>query len=249
VQYAQSFDRAGLTSAPDALLPRYPVSVTQPRSTTLVLDWGYVGHEAYRDSVSAERGVTSFLRLRLGDKRWLSDVNVAEVYVDVDAFTPVPGLGNHVVAASLSGGASFDDRPGSLFVVGGAAGRDLLQDLIGGNRSGPGVLRGFPAAHLVGDALAAGTVEYRFPLVEIERGLETLPLFVERLHGCAFVDTAAAFDEQTLTGTTFATGVGAELRLELLLGYYGSFLLRAGVARGVTRGGVDQGYLVLGSAY
>ena len=249
VQYAQGIDRVGLTSAPDALLPRYPTSVTQPRATTLVLDWGYAGHEAYRDSVSAERGVTSFLRLRLGDERVLSDVDVAEVYVDVDAFSPVPGLGNHVVAAYLSGGASFDDRPGSMFVVGGAAGRDLLQDLIGGNRSGPGVLRGFPAAHLVGDALAAGTFEYRLPLFEIERGIETLPLFVERVHACAFVDTAAAFDENTLAGATFATGVGGELRLELVLGYYGSFLLRGGLARGLTTGGVDQGFVVVGSAY
>ncbi len=249
VQYAEGIDRAGVTSAPDALLPRYPTTVTEPRSTTLVLDWSYVGHEAYRDSVSPERGVTSFVRLRLGDTRWLSDVDIGEVYVDVDAFSPVPGLGNHVVAAFLSGGASFRERPGSLFVVGGAAGRDLLQDLVGGNRAGPGVLRGFPAAHLVGDALAAGTLEYRLPLLEIERGLQTLPLFVQRVHGCAFVDSAAAFDETTLAGATFATGIGAELRLELLLGYYGSFLLRGGLARGLTGGGVDQGYLVLGSSY
>lgn len=248
-QYAHSIDQVGRTSAPDALLPRVPPSVTRPRSTTLVLDWSSTGSESYRDSVSSERGIASFVRLRLGDERFLSDVTVREVFVDVDAFTAVPGLANHVLAVALSGGAAFDDRPGALFVTGGLVGRDLLQDIVGGRRGGAGAVRGFPGAHLIGDALAAATFEYRLPLLEFERGLETLPLFVERLSGCAFVDTAAAFDENSVARASFATGLGGELRLELLLGYAGSFVVRAGLARGVTAGGVDQGYVVLGSTY
>jgi len=247
-QYTRSVDRVGPASDLDALLSRCPPGVTRPQATMLVLDWGYVGHEAYRDSVSPERGVTSFVRLRVGDERAFSDVDVAEVYVDVDAFSSGPGLPNHVVAACLSGGATFDDRPGALFVAGGLVGRDLLQDVLGGQRGAPGALRGFPGAHLVGDALAAATLESRLPLWKTERGVDTLPLFAQRLHDGAFVDTATAFDERSLASMTFATGVGGALRLQLLLGYYGTFVARAGAARGLTSGGIEQGYVVLGAS-
>ena len=247
-QRSVAFDETGLTSAPDALAPRYPTTVTAPQTQTFTLDWSYSGTEQYRDSVSTERGVSSFVRLRVGDRRAFSDVDVREVFVDVRAFQPVPGLGNHAVAAYLSGGTTFDDRPGSLFVVGGFVGRDLLSDVFAGNRSGPGVLRGFPGAHLIGDTLGAATLEYRFPLLEIERGIETLPVFLDRLHGAIFVDTAMAFNDSA-AAARFATGAGAEVRLQLVLGYYGFYLVRAGYARGLTAGGVDQLYVVLGFPY
>lgn len=250
-QRAISLDETGLTSAPDALAPRYPTSVGFPVTQTFNLDWSYSATEQYRDSVSTERGLSTFIRLRGGDRHLLSDVDIRELFVDVRAFTPVPGLSNHVVAGYFSGGASFDDRPGSLFVVGGFVGRDLLQDVFAGNRSGPGVLRGFPGAQIAGDVLAAATLEYRFPLLEIEKGIETLPAFVDRIHGVVFVDTATAFDEDRniASHAPFAVGVGGELRLQLLLGYYGLYIVRAGYARGLTTGGVDQAYAVLGFPY
>lgn len=250
-QRTLSIDETGVTSAPDSLVPRYPLSVEQPVTQAFTLDWAYSTTEQYRDSVSSERGLSSFMRLRVGDRHLLSDVDIRELFVDVRAFSPVPGLSNHIVAGYFSGGATFDDRPGALFVVGGFVGRDLLQDVFSGNRSGPGVLRGFGGAHLIGDVLASATLEYRFPILEIERGIETLPAFIDRIHGVVFVDTATAFDDGRGIGATsaFATGVGAELRLQMLLGYYGLYIARIGYARGLTAGGVDQAYAVLGFPY
>lgn len=247
-QRVVSLDDTGVTSAPDSLSPRYPASVRAPTVQAFTLDWFYSNTEQYRDSVSTERGLAASMRLRVADRYVLSDVDIREFFVDVRGFQPIPGLNNHVVAAYLSGGAAFDDRPGSLFFVGGFVNRSPLQDAFNGNRSGGGVLRGFPLAHIVGDALASGTVEYRFPILEVERGIETLPAFIDRVHGSVFVDTASAFDERP-GALAFATGVGAELRLQIILGYYGSYLLRAGYARGLTAGGVDQPYAVLGFAY
>jgi len=247
-QRVVSLDETGVTSAPDSLAPRYPASVRTPTVQAFTLDWFYSNTEQYRDSVSSERGLAASMRLRLADRYVLSDVDIREFFVDVRAFQPVPGLHNHVVAAYLSGGAAFDERPGSLFFIGGFVNRSVLQDAFNGNRSGGGVLRGFPLAHVVGDALASGTLEYRFPLLEVERGIETLPAFIDRVHGSVFVDTASAFDERP-GSLAFATGIGAELRLQIILGYYGSYLLRAGYARGLTSGGVDQPYAVLGFAY
>jgi hypothetical protein len=247
-QRVHAFNGTGVTSSPDSLPPDYPNTVRVPVQQAFTLDWFYGATEQYRDSVSTEWGLSASARLRFADRLLFSDVDIREVFVDVRAFQPVPGLGNHVVAAYLTGGATFDDRPGSLFFLGGFVNRSLLDDLLTGRRSAGGTLRGFPIGHVVGDGLAALTLEYRLPLLEIERGLETLPVFVDRLHGAVFVDSAAAFDTRPTTAA-FATGVGAELRLQVTLGYYGSYLVRAGYARGLTSGGVDQPYVVLGLPY
>ena len=247
-QRSVSIDQTGVTSAPDSLRPRYPSSVTAPVTTAFTLDWSYSGTEQYRDSVSTERGLTSFTRLRLADRTAFSDVDIREFVTDIRAFQPVPGLGNHVVGVYLSGGAAFDDRAGNSFFSGGFVGRDVLSDALGGDRSGAGVLRGFPLGHVSGSALAAGSLEYRFPLLEIEKGIETLPAYLERIHGAVFVDSAAGFDERA-SRMDFATGIGAELRVHLILGYYGLFVLRLGYARGLTFGGGDQPYAVLGFPY
>ncbi len=243
-----SFDHLGVTSSPDALTPTYPPSVLRPEQTVFNVDWVYSGVESYRDSVSTERGLSSFLRLRVADKLVFSDETIREVAVDVRAFQPLPGLGNHVVAAYLSGGAALDDRPGNAFFAGGFVNQSLLNDALDGSRSGGGVLRGFPVAHVAGDALAAATLEYRFPLLEFERGLETLPIFVDRLHGAIFSDAAAGFgaDARRLN---VAAGVGVEARLQIVVGYYGLVVVRVGYARGLTAGGVDQPYALLGVPY
>ena len=65
---------------------------------------------------------------------------------------------------------------------------------------------------------------------------------------CVFVDTGTAFDERAATAA-FATSVGAEARLQVIMGYYGLYLVRIGYARGLTTGGLDQWYAVLGFPY
>ena len=248
-QRVVSFDHLGVTSSPDSLTPTYPDTVKNPQQTIFTLDWSYSGLETYRDSVSPERGFASFVRLRLADRLVFSDTSLRELVVDARAFQPLPGLGNHVVAALLSGAASLDDRPGSAWALGGFVDRSLLNDALDNNRTGGGALRGFPLGHVVGDVLTALTVEYRFPVFELERGLETLPLFVDRLHGAIFVDGAAAVGARDASQLRFATGVGVEVRLQMVIGYYGSLLVRLGYARGLTPGGVDQPYAILGVPY
>ncbi|HEY1100881.1 MAG TPA: hypothetical protein VGF99_18220, partial [Myxococcota bacterium] len=244
-----SFDHLGVTSSPDALTPTYPDSVKNPQQTIVNVDWSYNGVESYRDSVSTERGVSAFVRVRFGDPLLLSEVTLREVIADLRAFQPLPGLTNHVVAAYFSGAATLDDRVGSAWAVGGYVDRSLLADAIGGNRSGGGALRGYPVGHVVGDVFSALTLEYRLPLLELERGVETLPIFLDRLHGAVFVDSAAAIRGDRPGNLQLATGVGVEARLQVVIGYYGALLLRVGYARGLGVGGVDQPYAILGISY
>jgi outer membrane protein assembly factor BamA len=248
ITYAQSlhFIETPPSSPPDAVAPVYP----PPNNIgSITLDWGYAAIDVGRDSVSNERGFTSFVRLKHSNRLLLSDQTFTEVFIDARAFHPVPGLGGHVFGLYLSGGVGIGDplfRTG--FSIGGFQDRDITRDLLGGFRSAAGVLRGYPTQVAFGDAAALSTLEYRFPLLEMEKGIGTLPFFVERLHGAVFTDMGLVFGPVPEPTTTRAS-IGAELRLELTLAYYGLFIVRAGYARGVNEDGVDQPYVVMGFPY
>jgi hypothetical protein len=90
-------------------------------------------------------------------------------------------------------------------------------------------LRGYPFASSTGNTVGLLSTEYRFPILEIQHGAGTLPLFAERVAGSFFVDSGVAFNnswKSTILGQTPATtdklypalgdlraGVGAEVRL------------------------------------
>lgn len=235
-----------LTSPPDARAPVYPPSATIGAVT---FDWSTSAVESYRDSVSTERGFSTFLRVRHATRLLLSDQELTEVFIDARAFHPVPGLGGHAIGVYLSGGLGIGEASRrASFALGGFEGRDITRDLLEGTRSGFGVLRGYPRVVLFGDALTMATLEYRLPLLEVEQGLSTLPISFQRIHAAVFTDLGLAFDGVPVP-TSMRASVGAELRANLTLGYYGFFFVRAGFARGVSVDGIDQPYLVMGFPY
>lgn len=137
---------------------------------------------------------------------------------------------NHVLALRVAGGVSFGDRLryGS-FRLGGNYGLSPYYSLPDEYES----LRGFPVAAVSGDWYYLATVEYRFPLMLVDRGTGTLPLFVQKLSGAAFVDVGDAFDTLDAASGPLV-GVGAEVRLTGIVGWAVPFQLRAGYAFGLT---------------
>jgi outer membrane protein assembly factor BamA len=103
-------------------------------------------------------------------------------------------------------------------------------------------LRGYPVIAEVGSYYALLDAEYRFPIVNVDRGPSTLPIFLNRVSGAAFVDYGSAFDDARTA--EFKTGVGAELWFDLTLGYVVGFTFRAGYAKGLASGGIDKTYFV-----
>jgi Tol biopolymer transport system component len=172
-----------------------------------------------------------------------------------------PYLGGYVRAISLGGRAEqylrFDFRESVLALAYTAAWNTsvslggypaqvapVLDSLIGG-KGAPGDyarLRGFPVRY--GDQLHVAQAEYRLLLVRINRGIETLPVFARRVHAALFADAGDAF-WGAFDVTRLGVGVGAELRLDWAAQYGNNYMLRAGLARGVTRGGVWQWYTTL----
>ncbi len=231
---------------PDEGVPSFPASSDLG---WLSLGWSYSDDERYRDSVSAERGFEVYARTRISNQYTLSALDLYEFTTGLQAFHAVPSLPRHALAAYVEGGVAFGDRDRrASFRVGGFPERDIVRDVIDGVRWGGGQLRGYGFNSDVGDGYVLGSLEYRFPLWEIERGVESLPLWVGRLHGAFFGDLGDAFDGVP-DASHLRASIGAELRLTVLLGYYGSYLVRAGYARGLMPGGVDQPYLVLGFPY
>jgi outer membrane protein assembly factor BamA len=103
-------------------------------------------------------------------------------------------------------------------------------------------LRGYPAVIEAGRNMALFNVEYRVPIVNIDRGLSTLPIFLQRISGNFFVDYGSAFNDAATA--KFKTGTGAELWFDATLGYVLGFNFRLGYARGWASGGLDKIYFV-----
>jgi outer membrane protein assembly factor BamA len=108
-------------------------------------------------------------------------------------------------------------------------------------------LRGYPSVIVAGRSYALGNLEYRFPIVNIDRGPSTLPLFLNRVTGNVFLDYGSAFD--LLDQAKFKTGTGAELWFDMTLGYIAAFTFRIGYARGLSSGGIDKTYFVAAVPY
>ncbi|MBZ0118021.1 MAG: hypothetical protein K8H88_13545, partial [Sandaracinaceae bacterium] len=106
-------------------------------------------------------------------------------------------------------------------------------------------LRGYPANDRVGTQYHLLQVEYRFPIVRLNRGVYTIPVYLNRLYAVAFADAGDAFVGE-LDLSRVRVGVGGELLLDFTLGYFLPFTVRVGYARGLMQGGIDQFYGHLG---
>lgn len=81
-------------------------------------------------------------------------------------------------------------------------------------------LRGYPISELHNSYRACATAEYRFPLLWVERGYQTWPLYWKSLHGALYAE--AGVHSRTGRGLSRGgtkRGIGAELRSDWLVSY------------------------------
>ncbi len=101
---------------------------------------------------------------------------------------------------------------------------------LGGNR-GLFMVRGQARGVLRGRRAAAMSLEYRFPLVAIERGWGLRPIFLDKLRASVFFDAATA--GATLGSSPVTMDYGAELQVLFTTGFTGRRSLRFGIAQGL----------------
>ncbi len=157
-----------------------------------------------------------------------------------------PFIQHHVFAFRYSGGISGGDlgRRG-LFSLGGFPETNVLDQLVNQTFLGGQALRGYAPFDRRGTQFHLVQAEYRFPIHRLMWTVETLPAYIQRIWASAFVDWGDAFFGDPDLGQ-FRFGVGGELFIDFLLGYFLTYTLRIGIARGLSDGGGTYGYVHLG---
>ena len=209
----------------------------------LHLGWSYSNSEQYLWSVGPENGISVGATLDLSDSWLASDSSGYAATLGFAAYFKMPWLQHHVLAFHAAGGSSASNRGGrGPFYVGGFIDLPIV-DVVRNTLIQGGVeLRGYPVVAEQGNYYGIFNAEYRFPILNVDRGPSTLPIFLNRITGAAFVDYGSAFSDPTTA--EFKTGVGGELWFDLTLGYVLGFTFRAGFARGLASGGIDKTYFV-----
>jgi hypothetical protein len=211
--------------------------------TTSAITFGlaYSSVEAYTYSISPERGISAGLNLALKDETIGSASSAFTIRSYLFSYLPVPRLDNHVIALLLSYDASFGENP-DFFALGGFEPQDIVEALVTRTPSSSRYLRGYKERLLVGSSRLLLNLEYRFPILYIHKGLDTLPVVARRLFATIFFDSGSAW-ESADDFKRFRTGAGAELALSMNLFLDFPFTLRLGYARGFQEGGENVFYV------
>jgi WD40-like Beta Propeller Repeat len=235
---------------PSALVPVFPPT---GNLAGLAASWSYSNARRYQYSISTEEGRYLALNLAISTRVLGSQYETYSASWYYNEWIPIPWpsrfLRNHVLWLAYSGGISGGDpaHKGN-FYLGGYPPQNLLTSIYDFSRPGSASLRGYAYASQAGDQFHVLNAEYRFPIVWIERGLDTFPLYLRRLHAKGFVDYGDAF----YGGFSFdklKVGVGGEIILELYYAYYYAAALQLGFAHGFEAGGGNHVYFLLNSPF
>ncbi len=235
--------------------PSAPIPVLPETGSTagFAASWSYSSTRRYQYSISTESGRYVSLSLGVAARAFGSSHDVFNASWHYSEWVPMPWrnrfLRNHVLWLSYGGGVSGGEAGHhNNFFLGGYPQQNLLTSIYDFSRPGSASLRGYGYASQYGDQFHVVNAEYRFPIAWIERGLETFPLYLRRLHGAFFVDYGGAFNG-AFSFDKLKVGVGAEAMLELTYGYYFNAALQLGYAHGFEKGGGDQVYFLLNSPF
>lgn len=206
-------------------------------------------------AVSLERGFRLGVAGDFADPAWGSEYTLTAFSGEFAAYVPMPWLRHHVVALGLSGGiamGSYVARSG-LYYTGGFVDERPFDAFTSGLLQSAFVLRGYEPGQFGGTTFNLLNLEYRFPISYVDRGLSTLPVFLRSLTGVLFVDYGGAYFEMDLNDPleVYHAGVGAELWINLMLGYDAYLDTRLGFAKGLDSEAPEglQTYLVLSSGF
>lgn len=223
-------------------------------------------------STTPEAGVRSFVQVRARREFAFSnslrgvtglDRSFRDAVGQVSAYRGFagPGFSNHVIALRASFGVAAGPGVNQYhFGVGGARGR--LEGVTGaelfGGRSLLFPVRGYFEGQRSGRYAWSASAEYRFPLLNVHRGLGLFPLHVDRISGALFADVGNAWapNDRLAPGVVYVnprrtalSSVGAELQTSISVLYSSRLFLRFGVAFPLGDEPSDPLYLRLGLAF
>src|SRR5205814_9288324 len=170
--------------------------IDPPPGLIAATSFSYVYSDARRfvRSISFEEGQRFSITSRIAARALGSDFTFGQLSSSYARFFPLPWTSDgvplhHVFAARLSGGVARGDlSERHLFELGGFDAGDPVRAILDPVSAPVRILRGFVTDAFAGEAYVLGTFEYRLPLVEVQTGAWTLPVYLRRLHGAVFSD-------------------------------------------------------------
>jgi hypothetical protein len=190
------------------------------------LAWAYSSAKDYGYSISLEQGVAFSVTTELVRRELGADGDANAFTAEVRAY---PRLGGRhaVLALRAAAGTSTGDRDvRRIFYLGGA---DPAASLIDFGSGALSMLRGFSPLMFAGYHTWVANIDYRRPVVRLDRGLSWLPVMVRVIHASGFVDAGNASWPGFLIHDT-KVSVGGEASVDLVAGYTLPMTLSAGAA-------------------
>ncbi len=187
----------------------------------------------FNTSISSEDGVyfnTYFEK----DLSFLgSDRDLSQSYSTIKGYLPGFGVNHVIYVKGIYGFVAGASKNDSMFSIGG------VQPFYGNPDYTSVPVRGYPAGTLTGTQAYSATLEYRYPAGIIDRGISTLPFYLDKISLFPFVDSAGNTHKSV-------TSTGIELNLDTYIGYLFPFRFTIGYAYAYNIYPASSFYFLLG---
>ena len=183
----------------------------------LTFSWRFSNAHQWQYSISNQEGRSVGVTLRLVDPALGGTLRSTSIQGSWAEYLTPPWARLHALALLAEGGFSLGDQR-QFFSLGGYGYQDVLRSVLLKQQSFA-FLRGYPVNVVSGDSFVVASGEYRAPLLWIERGYQTFPLYLRRIWGAGFVDAGNAFQGPFHAGD-LKTDAGVETHLLFSVGWY-----------------------------
>lgn len=188
------------------------------------VDYLFNNAKKYGYSISPEDGRSIELGYEQVGKKFGSDFNLEKYSVDWHEYIDFKFEHHVLLLRGYAGRSSGDVIPQRAFQLGGAGSEDMTINI----KENIVYLRGYPANQYRGQNVGLATIEYRFPIHNIERGHGNLPFLFKQLYGEVFAEAGNAWDD-VFESKDLKRSVGAEASLDMTLGYMLPVTMRLGL--------------------
>jgi len=188
--------------------------------------WLHDSRRQFGYSISTEEGFSIEAAAETSRTAFGSDADGGAAIFDARGFHRV--FGAHTVLAARAAFATSWGPEGTGRVFS-AAGPGPATQVFDFGRDTIGLLRGFNSEDVVGFHAAVVNLDVRVPLLRVQRGIRTWPVFLRSVHAAGFVDAGDAWSAR-FNSSDVRTSVGGELSCDTTLVHYFPFTFAGGVA-------------------
>lgn len=205
--------------------------------------YAYSNTRSYIYSISPERGREILLFYDTYDAKVFSDYTFSRASAQYNEY--LPGFSYNHVTALLFRAATYFDKPDVIKPF------RLGQSVKGSTQAFSDIrddwgLRGYAADSAHGTRLAAGSLEYRLPIVQSDYPFGLLPVMFRDLWLAPFIDYGGVW-YGSLTKEDLKISAGIQIHTRFTIGYQYDITAFFGYAHGFNTHGEDQFYFGLGT--